>query len=57
MQANEYLRELYLDWANNYLTVVGFASDHGISIPLAEKLLVIGRELHEQYVEEQQAGR
>ena len=51
-QANEYLRELYLDFLNNYLTSGVFADHHGLSVPVMVNLLVIGQTLHEEYVEE-----
>lgn len=37
---------LYLDWVNNFVTVAGFASHHGISDDLAGKLIVNAKELY-----------
>ena len=49
-QANEYLREIYLDYVNNYLTVDKFAEHNGIHPTDARRLLSIGQVLHEDYV-------
>ena len=49
-RANEYLRELYLDFLNNYLTSGVFADHHGLPVPVMVRLLVIGKDLHEEYV-------
>lgn len=48
--ANEYLRSLYLDYLNNYLSVERFAEHNGLDIDQADVLLDIGRALHEDYV-------
>jgi len=49
-QANEYLRNLYLDYVNNYLTMERFAEHNGLDIDQADVLLDIGKALHEDYV-------
>lgn len=49
-QANEYLRELYLDYVNNYLTVDKFAEHHELHSTDARRLLSLGKILHEDYV-------
>jgi len=49
-QANCYLRELYLDWVNNYLTVEKFAEHNEISPDLARFLIANGKMLHETHV-------
>jgi len=49
-QANEYLRNLYLDYVNNYLTVDRFSEHNGLDIDQADVLLDIGKALHEDYV-------
>lgn len=49
-QANEYLRELFLDYFNNYLTVDKFAEHNGIQPSEARRLLEMGKHLHEEYV-------
>ena len=50
-QANSYLRELYLDYVNNYLTVSLFAEHNELTEEQAKQLLDIGAALHEEYVE------
>jgi len=49
-QANEYMRELYLDYVNNYLTVGRFGEHNGLDFDQADVMLEIGKALHEQYV-------
>lgn len=49
-QANQYLRDLYLDFVNNYLTVEKFAEHHELHVPVAVELLAMGKTLHEEYV-------
>lgn len=49
-QCNAYLRELYLDFVNNYLTVEKMAEHHEMSVPDMVKLLVIGKTMHEEHV-------
>ena len=49
-QANAYLRELYLDWWNNYLTIEKFAEHNEISIEIATILLAKGKKLHGEFV-------
>lgn len=53
--ANEYLRNFYLDYVNNYLTMERFAEHNGLDIDQADVLLEIGKALHEQYVSEQKS--
>jgi transglutaminase-like putative cysteine protease len=49
-QTNQHLRELYLDYLNNYLTVDKLAEHHEIDTSVASLLLDIGKQLHENYV-------
>lgn len=49
-QANAFLRNLYLDYANNYLTVEKFAEHNELHVSDAVWLLAKGKELHEEYV-------
>jgi hypothetical protein len=49
-QTNQHLRELYLDYLNNYLTVDKLAEHHEINTSVAMLLLDIGKQLHEDYV-------
>ena len=53
MKTDEYLADLALDWVNNWLTVRAFAEYHGVSEEAMRELLKIGKELHEQRVEDQ----
>jgi len=48
---NNILRETYLDWVNNFLTVEYFAEYHNISVEDAHALINMGKQYHEQYVE------
>lgn len=48
---NEFMREKYLDFVNNYLTVDVFAEHNEISPEQAGDLLEMGRVLHEEYCE------
>jgi hypothetical protein len=50
-QANAYLRELYLDYTNDYLTIQKFAEHHQIEVDDARRLMNIGEKLHEKHVE------
>lgn len=47
--ANETLRDLYLDYVNNYLTVDKFADDNGIHATDARRILAMGKVYHEDY--------
>jgi hypothetical protein len=49
-QAEQVLRELYLDYVNNYLTPTCFAEHNGLDIDQAREILKIGRSLHEKNV-------
>lgn len=48
---NAILREKYLDFVNNYLTVQCFAKHNEITEEEATTILEIGRQLHEEYVD------
>lgn len=52
MKANQYLRELYLDFFNNYLTIEKFSEDNDLTPFDAVILLQKGERLHEEYVEQ-----
>lgn len=41
------LKEMYLDWYNNYLTVDKFAEHHGIDSSDMDKLIDLGRRYYE----------
>jgi len=49
--ANQFLREMFLDYFNNYLTVALFAEHNELSVTEATSLIEMGRNLHEEYVE------
>jgi len=49
--ANQVLRELFLDYFNNYLTIEKFAEHNNINVEVAQTVINAGRELHEDYVE------
>lgn len=51
-QANEYLRNLFLDYVNNYATIQLFSEHNGLYFDQAETLIDIGKALHEQYVDD-----
>ena len=48
---NKQLREFYLDWFNNYLTVEKIAEHHGLDVDDAKALINMGRYLHHRHVE------
>lgn len=48
---NKILREFYLDYVNNYLTVEKIAEHNGIGTDHAIKLIEMGKEYHEEYCE------
>ena len=43
------LRESYLDYVNNYITVSVYADHNGLTVKQAETLIQLGRECHESY--------
>ena len=45
------LEKMFLDYANNYLTVAKFAESYGITAKQANRILYIGRKLHYKKVE------
>jgi len=49
--SNQFLREMFLDYFNNYLSVAKFAEHNEISMTMATLLVEMGRELHEEYVQ------
>ena len=44
------LREVYLDWVNNYCSVAAFADDHGLTYEQALKVIELGRDCRETYL-------
>jgi len=49
---NKQLREFYLDWVNNYLTVETMAEQHELDVAHARTLIDMGRDAHQKYVDE-----
>ena len=49
---NKQLREFYLDWFNNYLTIEKMAEHHDLDVEHARTLIGIGRDAHQQYIDE-----
>ena len=49
---NKTLRDIFLDWTNNYLSLKGFASSNQMTVGEAKSILEVGKSLHEKYVEE-----
>lgn len=53
-ESNAFLRALYLDWTNNFLTVGRFCEHYGIGdINVGRAVINLGRILHEEYCAEQ----
>jgi len=48
---NKQLREFYLDWFNNYLTVEKIAEHHGLDVDDAKALISMGRYMQHNHVE------
>jgi hypothetical protein len=46
---NMVLREYYLDWINNWISVSAFAGYHELSIRQARDIIAMGHDLHESY--------
>lgn len=51
----EILKELALDWTNNYLTIEKIAEHHDISVEDMVTLISMGKRYHEKDVEHTQA--
>ena len=45
------LAAVYRDWMNNYLSVVAFANDYGITEAQAELPIAKGREIHDAHAD------
>ena len=43
------VRDLYLDFVNNYLTLSAYADHNGLTVEQAKALIDLGRECHESY--------
>lgn len=44
---DEYLDFIFMDWFNNFLTVERFAEYYGLEIEQAEKVINVGRKIHD----------
>jgi hypothetical protein len=53
---NMVLREYYLDWVNNWISVQAFAGYHELSHKQAVSIIDIGRKLHESYCRDVDKG-
>lgn len=42
----EFLKAQYLDYVNNYISIIGFAESKGISHELAQSIIIEGRIVH-----------
>jgi len=49
---NAQLMDFYWDWVNNYLTIEKMAKDHDLDVEHARVLIGIGRDAHQQYIDE-----
>lgn len=49
---NKILRDIFLDWYNNYLTKELFAEHNGLTIKEATVLIELGRSVYERLVTE-----
>lgn len=49
---NKQLREFYLDWFNNYLTIEKIAEHHGLDVDDAKTLISMGRYMHHRHIDE-----
>jgi len=41
------LKDIYLDWVNNYISVTKFAYDNNLTLVQAKKLIELSREVYE----------
>lgn len=44
----EELREVYLDWVNNFVTIPAFADFYGLSEEESKKVIDLGKKIHER---------
>ena len=49
---NAQVIDFYLDWFNNYLTIEKMAEHHGLDVEHARVLIGIGRDAHQQYIDQ-----
>lgn len=48
MTLKQTIREFFLDYINNYLTIEQFAEDNGISITDAKTIIRLGKKYHDK---------
>jgi hypothetical protein len=44
------LKDIYLDWVNNYISVTKFAYDNNLTLVQAKKLIELSREIYEMHL-------
>ena len=49
---DEYLDFIFMDWFNNFLSVERFAEYYGLEIEQAEKVINVGRKIHDMRANE-----
>ena len=52
LNVGKYFQNLYLDYANNFLTVECFANYHGFDVGTAIKYISIGKKIHNSMTKE-----
>ena len=52
MKTRDKLIEMYLDYFNNFLSILGFSEHYGITPEEGRIILTAGRELHEAQIRE-----
>ena len=57
MNAREYLKGVWRDWFNNYLTLDKMAADHKMNADDLAVLIKLGRDLHNADAEESKANK
>ena len=45
------LKDIYLDWVNNYISVTKFAYDNNLTLVQAKTLIELSREVYEEQLE------
>ena len=50
-KANAYLRELYLEYLNDFLSIEKLAERHGVTLAEMRNLIALGKKLHNEHVE------
>jgi hypothetical protein len=50
-QIKDKIHAMYLDWCNNFITVSRFAEYYSVSEAKANRIIEVGRTIHEQNVQ------